>query len=110
MRDFLDSIQPNPPGSVEKHERNHHQVWLNVYLPSYKLLVGKYENICCVNCDARLKKLLEQFATLKDTLLSWEQIQEYGEHNAGPYKEPNIGYGTTEKTFELKEPPTPCIL
>jgi hypothetical protein len=107
LRDLFDTLEPDPPGTVEQHERNHHEVWLNVYLPSYEHLVGLYEYTCCSNCEERKEKLLEQFKKLKKELGSWEWGEEYGGMNHG---QPNIDYGKEKGGKKLQDPPQPCVV
>jgi hypothetical protein len=103
---LYDELEPDPPGSVEQHERNHYQVWLNVYVPSYENLVAGYEGMCCSKCEERKAKLLQQFSELRSAISSWEWNQEY--FGSAEHKQPNIDYGKQKTIFKLKDPPQQC--
>jgi len=102
----VDSHYEKPLWSTEQHERNHHQVWLNVYVSSYISLISHYEGSCCSNCEERKNTLLKQYEKLKKKLSSWEHYKEYGQE--GGQKEPNIDYGTGKSVLSLKDPIAPC--
>lgn len=97
---FYNEYEPDPPGTVEQHERNHYQVWLNVYIPSYEHLIADYEGKCYPKCEERKAKLLQQFGELRSAISSWEWNQEYYQ---GEHKQPNIDYGMKETIFTLKD-------
>ncbi|MBR4251276.1 MAG: RHS repeat protein, partial [Kiritimatiellae bacterium] len=92
--------------SNEQHERNHHTVFLNVYLPSYEHLIAEYEYDKCCNCEERLEELLKAFSELKDELRKWEIHEEYSKV---PRKEPALDYGASRTVKILKDRnPLPC--
>jgi len=85
--------------TVKQHEINHHNVFLNVYISSYKYLVGLYENKECCNCAELRQELLGHFNDLSSLLRQWERKQEYFSGNT---KQPFLEYGSGSLIIRLK--------
>ncbi len=106
--------------SHEQHERNHHQVFLNVYVESYKVLVAEYEGMCCKNADKRYVELLDRYEKLKTRLKQWEFATEYFWYKTHPlpnnydptldtewgHAQPYKDYGTKKAVLKSNTPST----
>jgi len=78
LRKATQKLSSHPEISVETHERNHFNVFMAQYVPKYEMLVNKYEDISCCNCQERIVDLYKRFAELKRKLSEIENMLEYG--------------------------------
>lgn len=80
--------------SNRAHEQNHHKVWSEHFIPSYRSLFYFYAGDRCCNCAERAAEFASLWAQLKTKLDQWETGQEYPSGASGPHKQPRFDYGT----------------